>query len=153
MNRSLVALAIVMTSGAVDAADPFVGTYKFNAAKSRMSGAPATAEMTLIIAEEGANLVVIPSGKRVDGVAIADRLVVPKAGGTHKAPAGEAAYEVAIVTRTSPNTIHVVTMRHGKEGARIQLAPSTDGKTLSRSIKGTGPAGQQVDGVSVLERQ
>jgi hypothetical protein len=47
MRKSLVALVLLMTSVAVNAADPFIGTSKLNAAKSKMSGAPAVVEGTL----------------------------------------------------------------------------------------------------------
>ena len=135
------------------AADPFVGTYVFNAAKSTMSGAPATAEMLLTISDEGDHLVIIPSGKTVDGAALTGRLSVPKAGGTVPSPQGTVDYDVAIITRPSPHAIQVVRMRQGKELMRIRLEVTPDGKTLTRSIRATNPQGEPVEGMSVLERQ
>lgn len=58
---------------AASAADPFVGTYVFNPAKSTMSGAPPTAEMLLTISDEGDHLVIIPSGKTIDGAPLTGR--------------------------------------------------------------------------------
>jgi len=135
------------------AADPFVGTYVFNAAKSTMSGAPATAEMLLTISDEGDHLVIISSGKTVDGAALTGRLSVPKAGGTVPSPQGTVDYDVAIITRPSPRAIQVVRMRQGKELMRIRLEVTPDGKTLTRSIRATNPQGEPVEGMSVLERQ
>jgi ankyrin repeat protein len=144
-----------LASAALDepATDPFVGTFTLNAAKSTMSGVPAVVEGTLIITEDGANLVMTPSFRTTDGPVRAGRLVVPKAGGIVRAPEGEVAYDSSIVTRVNPNTIQVVTTLQGKEGVRVQLTLSPDGKTLSRSIKGTNPQGQPLEGLSVLERQ
>jgi hypothetical protein len=160
MTKLLVALVLLTISVPLNAADRLVGTYKFNAAKSHMTGAPATAEMILVISEEGDNLVVIPSGRRVDGAALTGRLVVPKAGGTVKAPEGEIrrgdlgdAYDSAIVTRINRSTLQVVRMRQGIKVLTVKLALSPDGKTLSRSIEGTNANGQPVEGVSLLERQ
>jgi hypothetical protein len=66
-------------------ADPFIGTFALNAAKSKMSGARAVVEGTLIITEDGDHLVVTPSFKTTDGPVRAGRLVVPKAGGVRDA--------------------------------------------------------------------
>ena len=76
--------AMGLASAALDepaAADPFIGTFTLNAAKSKMAGAPAVVEGTLIIAEDGDNLVITPSFRTTDGPVRAGRLVVPKAGG------------------------------------------------------------------------
>ena len=148
--------AMGLASAALDepaAADPFIGTFTLNAAKSKMSGAPAVVEGTLIITEDGHNLVVTPSFRTTDGPVRAGRLVVPKAGGIVRAPEGEVAYDSSIVTRVNPNTIQVVTTRQGQEGVRVQLTLSRDGKTLRRSIRGTNLQGQPVEGLSVLERK
>jgi len=134
------------------AADPFVGSYVFNPAKSTMSGAPATAELILTISEEGDHLVVVPSGKTTDGAPLTGRLTPPKAGGTVPAPPGTVAYDSTIVTRINPHTIQILTMRQGRELARILLELTPDGKTLTRSIRSTNAQGQPVEGVSVLER-
>jgi hypothetical protein len=144
-----------LASAALDepaAADPFVGTFTLKVAKSRMSGAPAVVEGTLIIANDGENLVITPSFKTTDGLVRAGRLVVPKAGGIVRAPEGEVAYDSSTVTRVNPSTIQVVTTLRGKEGVRVQLTLSPDGKTLRRSIRGTNPQGQPVEGLSELER-
>ena len=148
--------AMGLASAALDepaAADPFIGTFTMNAAKSKMSGAPAVVEGTLIITEDGDSLVITPSFRTTDGPVRAARLVVPKAGGIVRAPEGQVAYDSSIVTRVNPNTIQVVTTRQGQEGVRVQLTLSPDGKTLRRSIKGTNPQGQPFEGLSVLERQ
>ena len=145
-----------LASAALDepvAADPFVGIFRLNAAKTKTSGAPAVVEGTLIISEDGDNLVVTPSFKTTDGPGGGGRLVVPKAGGVVRAPEGEVAYDSSLVTRVNPNTIQVVTTRQGQEGVKVQLTLSPDGRTLRRSIKGTNLQGQPVEGLSVLERQ
>ena len=135
------------------AADPFVGTYVFNAAKSTMSGAPATAEMVLTISDEGDHLVVIPSGRTVDGAPLTGRLIVPKAGGTVLPPQGMVDYDSTVITRPNARTIQVVRMRQGKELTRILLEVSPDGRTLTRAIRATSPQGHPIEGLSVLERR
>ena len=150
---ALVLMLIAFSSPAI-AADPFVGTYKLNAAKSATSGGQTPPDMTLTISEEGANLLIATSGKTADGSPIsADVLVVPKAGGTVKAPAGQANYDSTVFNRRDPNTIDMVAMQKGKERTRVKLALSRDGKTLTRSFTSTNAQGRPVSGTSVMERE
>jgi hypothetical protein len=159
MVRFSIITALVLGAGLsaqslqVTAPDALVGIYKFVPEKSTMTGAPATAEMRLTITEKGENLVVVPVGKRADGVALSGTIVVPKAGGTTKAPAGTVAYDTAIVTRIDANTLRVQTMREGKEATIVTLSLSADRTVLRRIVKGVDPKGQPFEGVSVLKRE
>lgn len=154
MKVLALALALAAVPYTVGAADPFVGTYRLNTAKSATSGGQMPAELTLTISEEGANLLVATSGKTAAGAAIsADVLTLPKAGGTVKAPQGERNFDSTVVKRTNANTIDMVAMQKGKERTRVKLALSRDGKTLTRSFTSTNAQGKPVTGNSVLERE
>jgi hypothetical protein len=155
-TTKVLALALMLAAvpHTVGAADPFVGTYRLNSAKSATSGGQLPAEMTLTIFEEGANLLVATSGKTASGGSItADVLILPKAGGTMKAPPGERNYDSTTVRRTNANTIDMVALQRGKERTRVKYALSRDGKILTRSFTSTNPQGRPVTGSSVLERQ
>src|SRR5262245_63001574 len=79
-------IAVPMTAAA---ADPFVGKYKLNTAKSATTGGQTPPEMTLTISEAGGNLLISSAAKAADGSPIpSDVLTVPKAGGTVPAPKG-----------------------------------------------------------------
>ena len=154
MKVLTLALALLTVPHLASAADPFIGTYKLNAVKSATSGGQLPAEMRLTISEEAGNLLIATSGKTVSGAPIsADVLVVPKAGGTVKAPSGERNYDATVVSRSNPNTIEVVARQNGKDTARMTLALSQDGKTLTRSFKSTNAQGRPLTGTSVLERE
>ena len=154
MKALAFALALTMVPQLASAADPFVGTYKLNTAKSATSGGQLPAELRLTISEDGANLMIATSGKTATGSPIsADVLVLPKAGGTVKAPAGERNYDATVVSRSNANTIDVVARQNGKETARVKLALSRDGKTLTRSFTSTNAQGRPLTGTSVLERE
>ena len=156
MKALVLALALVAApqAQAVRTADPFVGTYRLNAAKSATSGGQMPAEMTLTISEEGTNLLVATAGKTAAGADItADVLTLPKAGGTVKAPASERNFDSTVVKRTNANTIDVVAMQKGKERTRVKFALSRDGKTLTRSFTSTNAQGRPVQGSTVLERE
>jgi hypothetical protein len=151
MKALALALAVMMVPQAAGGADPFVGTYKLNLAKSATTGGQLPAELRLTIAEDGGNLTIATSGKTATGTPIsADVLVVPKAGGTVKAPAGESNY---VVSRSNATTIDVVARQNGKETGRVKLALSRDGKILTRSFTSTNAQGRPLTGTSVLERE
>lgn len=154
MRRPFIVIALFAVTGMVaQGADPFVGTYRLNSAKSTMTGDVPAAALTLVITEEGDNLVVATNGKRTDGTAIASKLAVPKKGGDVRVLEGAPSYDSAKATRTAPDTVQVVTLMKGKEGVRVQITLSPDRKVITRTIKGTNAQGKAVDGVSVLERQ
>ena len=154
MKALALALTLIAVPNAASAADPFVGTYKLNPAKSSSSGGQVPPELTLTISEDSSNLLIKTSGMTKSGSAIeADVLVLPKAGGTIKAPAGEKDYDSTVVSRKDPNTIDMSAVQKGKEKTRVKLALSRDGKTLTRSFTSTNAKGQPVTGTSVLERE
>ena len=154
MKALALALTLIAVPAAASAADPFVGTFKLNPAKSSASGGQVPPELTLTIHEEGTNLLITTSGKTADGSAIsADVLVLPKAGGTIKAPQGQLNYDSTVVSRKDTNTIDMSARQKGKERTRVTLALSRDGKTLTRSFTSTNAKGQPVTGKSVLERE
>jgi hypothetical protein len=143
-------IALPMTAAA---ADPFVGKYKLNAAKSATTGGQIPPEMTLTISEDGSNLLIATSAKAADGSPIpSDVLTVPKTGGTVRAPEG-ASYDSTRVSRKDPNTIEMVALQNGKERTHVKFALSKDGKTLTRSFTSTNAQGHPVNGTSVLERE
>lgn len=154
MKALALALALVAVPISASAADPFVGRYKLNPAKSAMTGGQMPPDLTLMISEEGANLLIATSGKTATGSPIeADVLVLPKAGGTIKAPQGEKNYDSTVVSRRDANTIDMLALQKGKERTRVKLSLSRDGKTLTRSFTSTNAQGRPVSGTSVLERE
>lgn len=152
MKALALALTLIAVPSAAVAADPFVGTYKLNAARSTTTGGQLPPDLTLTIAEDSANLRITTSGTSANGSPIsADVLVIPKAGGTVKATEG-ASYDSTVVSRKDANTIDMLASQKGKERARVKLALSRDGKTLTRSFTSTNAQGKPVTGTSVLER-
>ena len=154
MKAAAFALVLMVFPCVATAADPFVGTYKLNPTKSASSGGQVPPELTLTISEDGGNLLIETSGKTAAGAPIsADVLVLPKTGGTVKAPEGERNYDSTKVSRRDPNTIDVSASLNGKERTHVKLALSRDGKTLTRSFTSTNAQGRKVTGTSVLERE
>jgi hypothetical protein len=154
MKSLALALTLIAFPSVASAADPFVGTFKLNPEKSSTSGGQVLPDLTLTISEDQGNLLIETSGTGANGSPItADVLVLPKAGGTIKAPDGEKNYDSTVVSRKDPNTIDMSARQQGKERTRVKLALSRDGKTLTRSFTSTNAQGKPVTGTSVLERK
>ena len=154
MKALAVTLALMSVPHLASAADPFVGTFKLNPAKSSTSGGQILPDLTLTIAEDSTNLRITTSGTGANGSPIsADVLVIPKAGGTVKAADGERNYDSTLVSRKDANTIDMSASQNGKERTHVKLALSRDGKTLTRSFTSTNGQGRPVTGTTVLERQ
>ena len=154
MKALALALTLIAVPSIASAADPFVGTYRLNPAKSSTSGGQMPPDLTLTISEDKGNLLIETSGTGANGSPItADVLVLPKAGGTIKAPDGQKNYDSTVVSRKDANTIDMSAKQNGKERTRVKLALSRDGKTLTRSFTSTNAQGKPVTGTSVLERE
>jgi hypothetical protein len=154
MKSLALALTLIAFPSVASAADPFVGTFRLNPEKSSTSGGQVLPDLTLTISEDQGNLLIETSGTGANGSPItADVLVLPKAGGTIKAPDGEKNYDSTVVSRKDPNTIDMSARQQGKERTRVKLALSRDGKTLTRSFTSTNAQGKPVTGTSVLERK
>jgi hypothetical protein len=153
MKALALALTLIAVPSAASAADPFVGTFTLNPAKSSTSGGQMPPDLTLTISEDKANLLIETSGTTNGSPITADVLVLPKAGGTIKAPDGQKNYDSTVVSRKDANTINMSALLQGKERTRVTLALSRDGKTLTRSFTSTNAQGKPVTGTSVLERR
>ena len=149
--KFVLTLAVICAITALNAADPFVGTYRFNAAKSTMVGDQATAELVLTIEEDDENLTLKSDGRRVDGVRINDVITVPKSGGVAKL-LGTATVDSLTMVRENATTMEWTGVRQGQVGNRIRYSLSPDGRTLTRTTERAGPQGTS-RAVSVLERQ
>ncbi len=154
MRQSLVAVVLLTVASAVNAADPFVGTYRLNVAQSKSSDAqPLPLAATLTISEDGDNLVLAISLQSGNGSTL-EKTSMPKGGGLlRRVDGGDPRYDTVTVTRPTPTTIDFVRMKDGKEGVRSRYTLGADGRVLTHTLKGTHPQGQQVDRVMVLERQ
>jgi hypothetical protein len=67
VKKLVLALTVLSFTGTLVAADAFTGTWKLNVAKSKFAAGMEVEDVTAVIAEEGANLVVTVKGTAGDG--------------------------------------------------------------------------------------
>ena len=151
-----VTFAIVFSLGLVGsllAADPFVGTFKLNLAKSEWPSSPPK-EFTAVLAYQGDDYLVTGTGTDAAGKPIAVKYTFPKKGGpVAYTEGGPPSGTSATVKKTDDYTLDGTTMQDGKVIATANTVASKDGKTVTITRKGKDAQGNPVDRVEVYERQ
>ena len=151
-----VTFAIVFSLGLVGslwAADPFVGTFKLNLAKSKWPSSPPK-ELTVVVASQGDDYLVTGTGTDADGKPTAVKYTFPKKGGPIAyTEGGPPSGTSATVKKIDDYTADSTTTQDGKVITTSHYAVSKDGKTSTLTVKGTDAQGNPVDRVEVFDRQ
>jgi hypothetical protein len=133
------------------AADPFVGTWKLNSAKTKyQTGMPPT-EQTVTFTEEGGDLHVLVKGTSNSGQAISMHFAAPGRGGTGKII--ESPYGTVSVKSIKANERETTFSKGGKVVYTAIARISPAGRTMEVTVKGTNPVGQAVEGTNVYDKQ
>ena len=150
--------AFVLTLAIVSmAADPNVGTWKLNLAKSKMppSTQAPVKEETQVVKEVGDEMQVAVKGTRTDGSTFSNRHSNPKNGGivTYQEGGPAAGGPTYVYTLVAPGDAYVTVLRDGKQVSVVHGVVSKDGKTNRFTIKGTDAKGNPFEAVQMWERQ
>lgn len=135
------------------AADPIVGTWKLDPARSKCKTGAVNKDLTLVITESGGDLDSDATGTTADGNAYSNHFTAPAKGGTGKIVSSPSPYD-GVSARRSSATRRVTTFsKGGKVVYTVTTTISGDGKTLTAAAKGTNAAGKQVDCTNVMDKQ
>jgi hypothetical protein len=134
------------------AADPFVGTWKLNVAKSKYTPGPAPKSQTVKIepAGEGRNRVtndgVTATGQttHVEYVAASDGKDYPIQGSD--------VIDTVSLKQIDSRTADRTDKKGGKIVQTLHAQVSADGRTLTVTVKGTNAEGQAVNATAVYEK-
>jgi len=148
----LVGAIIVIGTGTALAADPAVGTWKLNLAKSTFSPGPAPKSQTRIYSESAQGTTVIVSTTAADGKDSTTNLTFKEDGKFYPA-SGTPDFDKVSVTRVDALTVHSTQTKAGATVGNAVRSVSKDGKTLTFAQKGTHAGGAKFDDVSVFDRQ
>ena len=154
MKRS-VTIAVLAVFGlglSVLAANTSVGTWKYNAAKSKFSPGPPYKSRTVRVEAQGEGIKVSASGVAGDGSKIAYSYSANYDGKDNPITGNPAADTVAY-KRIDTNTVEGVTKKDGKVAANVRIVIAEDGKTMTVTVKGKNSKGQDVSDVVVYDKQ
>jgi hypothetical protein len=151
MRKIMYMVALLVIATPLFAADPFVGTWKLDPAKSRYTAGAVAKDVTLIIEEQGDNYQVTATGTYQDGSPISVKYTIPKSGGAGTAQ--EAPFDAVTSKRVSAHVRENRYTKNGKQTLTRRIVVSQDGKILRITVKGTDAQGKPVAGMDVFEKQ
>jgi hypothetical protein len=157
MRKAMIFLAVLGLAASLWAADPRVGIWKLNAAKSKFPADAQTIpkDATIVIRELGADqLEFALTGTRRDGLPISEKSLEPQQGGVVKGiePA-PAQGRILIHTVIGPGDFYSTILQEGKQIAVWHWVVSKDVKTMLVTIKGTDAQGKPYEREALLEKQ
>ena len=151
MRKVVYIIALLALATPLFAADPFVGTWKLDSAKSKYTAGTPPKDVTLVIEEQGDNYQVTATGSYQDGSPISVKYAVPKAGGAGTVQEGP--FDAVTSKRVSARIRENRYTKNGKETVSRRIVVSQDGKTLRNTVKGSDAQGKPASGVDVFEKQ
>src|SRR5262245_55271468 len=152
MMRLLAAVGVVIGSVAVLAqADPAVGTWKLNPAKSKYDPGPVPKSQTIVIVASGSDLKISSTG--IDGEGKPTSVGYTTSGDKDVPVTGSLAYDQTAMKRIDKNTTEQTRKKSGKVVQTARRAISADGKTMTVTTTGTDEKGRKINNVGVFEKQ
>ena len=148
----LVGAIIVIGTGTALAADPVIGTWKLNLAKSTFSPGPAPKSQTRIYAESAQGMIVTVKTTAPDGKDSTTNLTFKEDGKSYPAT-GSPDFDMVSISRVDAMTVHSTQTKAGATVGNAVRSVSKDGKTLTFAQKGTHAGGGKYDDVSVYDKQ
>jgi hypothetical protein len=154
MRKAMLLLAVFGLAGSLWAADPNVGTWKLNLAKSKLlpSTQAPVKEETIVVREIGDQFEITIAGTRTDGSTISSKGTNPKQGGVTQGAAIPKDFMV-MVTMISPNEWYNTYLQNGKQIRVGHFVISKDGKTMTDTGKGFDDKGKPVESLAVFDKQ
>jgi hypothetical protein len=154
MRKIMLLLAISGLTGSLWAADPWVGTWKVNIAKSTYAPTmPAPKEVTAVIREVGDKLEVNITGKQMDGSPISIKGTRPLQGGILEGPPSPVKGVTQVEAVIEPGDWIMIWLENGKQVYSDHSTVGKDGKTGRSTIRGTDANDKPYEGLIVWEKQ
>jgi hypothetical protein len=151
MRNIIFILALLGLASPLFAADPFLGTWKLDPAKTKYTTGTPAKDVTLVIEEQGDNYQVTATGTYQDGSPISVKYTVPKAGGAGTTQEGP--FDAVTSKRVSARVRENRYTKNGKETVSRRIVVSQDAKTMRITVKGTDAQGKPLAGVDVFDKQ
>jgi hypothetical protein len=149
---AVLAVAAVGVNWAADKADPVVGTWTLNLAKSKFNPGPAPKSQTRTYtqSDDGTSLTV--TGVGADGSAMSQQSTF-KYDGKPYPMSGSRDYDAITLKRVNGSTVQSTMMKGGKQVGTTTRTISAQGKVLTLETKLTGADGKAYDNVAVYDKQ
>lgn len=144
-------LVAALGVGVAAQADPTLGTWKLNVAKSKFSPGPAQQTLTVTFTAAGQGIKGVIDAVAADGTKTHWEYTANLDGKPYPVT-GNSDGDMVIVKRIDKNTIETSYTLKGKPMSVNTRVVSADGKTMTITTTGTNAQGQKVNNVLVLEK-
>jgi hypothetical protein len=145
------ALCAVGVAAGVAAAEPNIGTWKLNEAKSKIApGAPKN--NTVVIEAAGDNVKVTVDGVDGDGKPMHNEWT-GKFDGKDYAVTGDPTADMRSYAKVNAHTQTLTVKKDGKVTVTGRIVVSADGKTRTLTTNGTDAAGKKLSSTTVFDKQ
>ena len=150
--RQAICLAglFALTTALLAADDPFVGTWKLNAVKSKGVGTPK--EATVVTEENGANQHSKITATAANGRVVSFALDYPRAGGKGQI-SGDERSDGIFVKRSNDYTLDTTFMKAAKAVRTTHSVVAKDGKSMITIVKVLNKGGKPLAWKVVLDKQ
>ena len=143
---------LTICAGTAFAADPAVGTWNLNLAKSTFSPGPAPKSQTRTYAESAQGRTLTVKTTAADGKESTSTSSFTEYGKPFPV-SGNPDFDMVSLTRVDALTVHGTQTKAGATVGTSVRTVSKDGKTLTLAQKGTHANGAKYDNVLVFDRQ
>jgi hypothetical protein len=152
----VVALLAVLTLARVETAkaqaDPHLGTWVLNVAKSKYTPGPPPKQQTSVYSAAGDGIKVTTKGVGPLGMPTTTEYTATFDGKDH-AVAGNPDWDAVAIKRIDSHTIEFVRKRAGKVVQTARSVVSKDGTTRTVTTNGMNSQGQKIQTVGVYEKK
>ncbi len=150
MRKAMLLVAVFGLAGLLWAADPFVGTWKMNPAKSKFTNT-VLKNYTITFSAQGVGLKAVEEFVNADGKTIQRSWTAKYDGKDYPVTAPD--LDAISVKKTNANTAEYVCKKNGKEAWSGRAVVSKDGKTCTNTGGGKDEKGQSFTYTIFLEKQ
>jgi hypothetical protein len=154
MRKSLVilVLAALASTSTLLAANPSIGTWKYNAANSKFSPGPPYKSRTVKVEAHGEGIKVTVDGVSADGSKHGYSYTA-NFDGKDNPVTGSPMIDAVAYKKIDDNTYEGTSKKAGKVVSNVRIAVAKDGKSMTVSVKGTNAKGEAVSDVIAYDRQ
>ena len=153
MTKTIVVYLAMITAVALQAqGDAHVGTWKMNAAKSKLAPDATTKSQTRTYAMYGDGLKGTVASVNADGSKTTTSYSAHFDGKDYSY-SGSPSYDTIVLKKVDANSFEGTLKKSGKVVQTVTNVVSKDGKVMTVTARGTTAKGQKFTSVTVLEKQ
>ena len=155
MRKALLLLAVLGLMSSLWAADPIIGTWKLNIAKSKLPPDMSNIkELSFVIREIGDDYELVTTGVQKDGLKFSEKMTSPKLGGFRKYEGGDQTEGISVLeVPIDDETAYSIRLKNDKVISVTQWILSEDGRTWRAIGKAQTSEGKPYEGLQWWEKQ